>query len=121
MELNLLTFSYGTTQNKTAIEEEFNGYAEQNNLNFTVNVELVVYDKPTDTYSNFHQLTESFLKKNRNKYDIYYYDSKYSNVFGPYLADLKYLLPKDIIDIYDPKIINETSIYEDKLIGLVIY
>ena len=102
------------------MELEFNEYAKSRNLDIKVNVDLLVFEKPTDSYSNFKSLIMSLFKKNNTNYDIFYYDSKYSFIFGPYLLNLKDHLEKELIDIYDSKIINETCTYKDSLIGLVI-
>jgi len=59
------------------------------------------------------------IQKNDNLYDIYIYNSKYTNIFGPYLLHLKNNLLKKYIKMYNSKIIKETCIYKEELVELV--
>jgi len=108
------------------LKNDFNNYSEINNLNITLEFEILKYDKPTDSYVFFKQFIESSLKKSTNKnnnkaYDIYFYDNKYLNIYGPYLLDLKDLIPKDYIEMHDPRVIKEICTYNDTaLVGFVI-
>jgi len=124
VEINVFAYIFEGSQssrNKTSLEQEFNAYTKSKNLDVTVNVELLVFDKPTDSYTNFKSLIVSLFKKSNNMYDIFYYDSLYSFIFGPYLLNLKDYLPKEFIEMYDAKIINETCTHQNSLVGLVIY
>ena len=123
MEINLLTFSYANSEiyNETLMEEGFNQYAARKNLNITLNVDILIYDKPTDAYKYFISLVESSLKKNSVKYEIYFYDNAYSDMYGPYLLNLNNNLPKEHIEMYDTKILNETCYYKDELVGFVMF
>jgi len=95
---------------------DFNEYSTQNNLNIKLN--LSVY-KSSTIYDDFGSYIESLLRKKANKYDLYYYDVSYAQVYGEYLLDLKQYLDPSHIELYDPKIVSELCIYEDKLVGLV--
>jgi len=89
------------------------------------------FPNPTASYKNFKTLVETSLKKSNNihtinnknltntKYDIYFYDMRFTDLYAPYLLDLNEVLPKDFIEKYNSRIINESCIYEDKLVGLV--
>jgi len=91
------------------------------------------FTNPSDSYANFKSLVESSLKKSNNiyndsnneihstKFDIYIYDNRYTNIYGPYLLDLKDNLPKGFIEMYDSKIVSELCTYNDKVVGLVIF
>jgi len=123
--INILTYSfdeYSTSQNYI-LEKEFNDYAEVNNLNVTVKFEVMIFENPSEAYENFKLVAETSLKKTNNhkKYDMYFYDNKYTNIYGPYLLDLKNLVPKEHVDIFNPDIIRDSCVYKDKLIGLPTY
>jgi len=51
---------------------------------------------------------------------LYFYDNMYSPQFGPYFYDLKELLPKEHINMYESELIKQSCYYENKLVGLVI-
>jgi len=98
---------------------DFNQYANSNNLDIKIIPENVQFENAIDCHDKFKTLVEDILKK--NKYDLYLYDSFYRKYYSPYLLDLKKYLPQSYIDMYNPRIIEESCIFEDKLIGLVIY
>jgi len=124
-DVRLLSFTLDNSPlfNKEEMENEFTEYAKKNNLNFKIDLETLSYEKPSDSYSFFKLFVEQSLKKhNNNTRDIYFYDSKYSNLYGPYLLNLLDKIPKEHIEKYDSKIINEECTFEDKhgekLVGL---
>jgi len=98
------------------IINDFNEYSAQQNLNITL--ELTVY-RSSNVHDDYASYIESILKKKGNKFDIYFYDNSYTTVYGNYLLNLKNYLDPSHTEIYDPKIISETCIYENKLVGLV--
>jgi len=106
--------------------DEFNEYAEKSDLNITLNVELMKFSNPSDSYENFKSLVESSLKKSNSdksvtgkKYDIYFYSCRYTDIYGPYLLNLYDDLPKENIEIFDDKFINKTCVNNGELVGLV--
>jgi len=98
---------------------------------------MTKFENPSDSYTNFKSLVESSLKKSNdrtsineimnNKYDLYIYNNKYTNIYAPYLIDLKKHLPKEYIEMFNSKVVKETCTYENKLnkedevVGLVIF
>jgi len=136
VQINILTYTFTETNldHVDPAELQFSKYAEKNNLNITIKVELMKFVSPSDSYANFKSLVETSLKKSNNIndknstneinnkiYDIYIYDNKYTKIYGPYLLDLKDNLPKEYIELYDSKIVSEVCTYKDKLVGLVIF
>jgi len=132
--INVLTYTFDNydTFNKTEMEEKFRIYAEQNNLDISVNMEIMRYENPLDSYINFKSLAESSLKKsndktssNNNKYDMYTFSNRYTKVYAPYLLDLRKNLPKEFIEMFNSKVVNETCSYkneeEDEVVGLPTY
>ena len=120
MEVKLLSYTFDNMEIKNEdLEKEFDEYAENNNLNVKIKFDVIKYEKPTDSYSYFKTLVESLLKKSTSPYDVYYYDSTYLNIYGPYLLNLSDYLPKEHIDMY--KIVKEACTYgENEVVGLVI-
>ena len=108
------------------MENDFTEYAKKNNLDFKIELETLSYEKPSDSYSFFKLFIEQSLKKhNNNTKDIYFYDSKYTNLYGPYLLNIRDKLSKEHIEKYDPRIVSEECSVEDKygekLVGLVLF
>jgi len=93
---------------------EFKLYAQRNNLDFEIEIQSLIYEKPSDSYSFFKLFVEQSLKKQNNTFDVYFYDTKYTNLYGPYLLDIQDKLPKEYIELFNSKIINEECIYKDK-------
>ena len=127
MEINVLTFSYKNYGNiENSYYEDFKKYAEKHNLNTTVNVEVIMYDNPTSTITNFKLLVESSLKKsisnekNNTKIDVYFYDARLTHLYSPYLLNLEKNLSKEFIEMYNSEIVEKISTYNNELIGLVI-
>ncbi|ORX79942.1 periplasmic binding protein-like II [Anaeromyces robustus] len=90
------------------------------NINIRINLNLLSASNTTFSTFGFSSMIESLLKKKSPKYDIYFYDSSFISKYGPYLIDLQEWLPEEHINIYDQNIINQTCIYNDKLVGLPI-
>ncbi len=104
--------------------DDYNKYAENNNLNITINIEILKYEKTMDSTTNFKSFVEESLKKNKNskknKFDIYFYDNRYTSMYGQYLVDLKENLPKELLKMYDTHSIEDTCYYNNELVGIVI-
>jgi len=120
-----LAFSYDdNSQIFQTLIDDYNKYAENNNLNITVNIEIIKYEKPTDSITNFKSFVEESLKKNKNskknKFDIYFYDNRYTNMYGQYLIDLKDSLPEELLKMYDTNSMKEACFYNDELVGIPV-
>jgi len=113
--VNINLFAYITDINDSITDFYFDffKYTEGKNLNAKINPYFILYK---NSKNSLQSSIESSLK---NFYDIFIYDSVHLNVFDPYLLDLRNYLPKEHIEMYDSRIINETCIYKEKLIGLV--
>lgn len=129
MDINILTYTFDSTDitsSTSVYVEQFNKYATRNNLNITINFDVMFIGSPTDSYLNLKSLVGLSLKKsneknNNNKFDMYFFDMRYTSIYGPYLLDLKENLGREYIKMYDSKIINETCTYKDKVVALVIF
>ena len=93
----------------------------------------MIFENPAELYANFQSVVEASLKKSNdktyhnNKYDLYTFNNQYTNIYAPYLLNLKKHLPKEYIEMFNSKIVNETCTYENELnkekeiVGLVIF
>jgi len=97
--------------------DDFNDYSIENNLNITIDHTFFSNLNSTNEYE-FKSTIEAFVKG--DKYDIYKYDNKNTPLYGKYLLDLNTVMDKNHINMYDSHIVSETSIYKNKLVGIVI-
>ena len=131
MEINILNYSFDNTNtyNETLIKGQFLKYAKEKNLDITINMEIMKFENPSDSFEIFKSLVESSLKKSNiiekanstNKFDMYFFDMKYTDIYGPYLLDLNKNLPKEHLDMYSSETIKDACSYKDELVGLVIF
>jgi len=126
--INALAYTYfPENQIYTDLINNFNNYAKDENKDIKLELNLLTPANSSNNINDYGLFLESVLQKETVKnenaknfnYDIIFYDPIYSYRFGPYLLDLKKILPKSHIDMYNQKILNETSFYEDKLVGIV--
>jgi len=101
------------------VVNEFNQYAKDHNLNISFNLNLLTATNTTNTLSNYITTVESLMEKKNNKYDLYFFDNSYTTHYGEYLLDLSKYISKDYVDMFDPKVISLTCLYENKLVSLV--
>jgi len=94
---------------------DFNEYSKNKGLNIEVKIDIT---QQSDTYEAYGSQVEQLLKRRNNKYDFFYFDNAYTQKYGRYLLDLREHLPKEHIDIYDPKILKFACEYDGKLVGL---
>jgi len=95
---------------------EFNEYAIENNLDIHINIRVT---EKFETFEAYGTMVEQLLKKQNNKYDLFYFDNAQTQKYGKYLLDLRNYLPKENIDIYDQNILKMTCEYDKALVGLV--
>jgi len=124
--INAIAFSYyENNEIYTPMKDEFNKYSKENNLDIELNLNFLTNANGSNSIEEYESVVESLLKKKNSKkkkdIDIYFYDCAYTNKYGPYLINLHNILPKDHIDMYNPKILSETCLYEDYLVGLPVY
>ena len=118
--LNALAFSVvEEIQIYSYLINYFNDYSIKNNLNITLNLNLLTPKNSTVNRDEFFSLIDSFLQKKSNKYDIYFYDNIYTPKFEPYFLYLNKLLPKEHINLYKSIENYESYSYNNKLVGLV--
>ncbi|ORX44203.1 periplasmic binding protein-like II [Piromyces finnis] len=101
---------------------EFNAYSNTHHLNITVKLNLLTRNNMTYSVTDYGSYIEAILNKKNSarKYDLYFYDNVYLPKYGKYLMDLKNELSISHINMYNQKIVSESCIYQDKLVGLPI-
>jgi len=123
VELNALGYNFdGENQIYTKIIEDFNQYSATNNLGVKININLLTNLNSTISIASYESTIENLLNKNKTNYDIYFYDNIYTPIIGKYLLNLKEYIYDDEdynLDMFDPKIISESCMYKDKIVGLV--
>ncbi|ORX82376.1 periplasmic binding protein-like II [Anaeromyces robustus] len=120
-EIEINIFGYTIANSGIYFEsyiDGFNQYAKENNIDIEVKLSLMTRSNFTASLGNSYLMVESLLKKKNNKYDMYFYDFSFLKKYGPYLLDLKELLPKEHINMYDDNILSSICTYEDKLVGI---
>lgn len=63
---------------------------------------------------------ESILTRKKVKYELVFYDNLYARFFEPLLLNIKKHLPPDHIELYANGIASQTSVFNDRWVGLVI-
>ncbi|OUM63414.1 hypothetical protein PIROE2DRAFT_10075 [Piromyces sp. E2] len=99
---------------------QFNEYSRINDLDISLNFEVLSDTNSTTDSSSYEETLESyFIKKNTN-YDIILYDNISTTRFGPHLLNLKDVVSDELIELYKPGISSKSCVYgEDKWVGLV--
>jgi len=118
IELKALAFGGDESeQSYTSLVKDFNNFSKQNNLNITININLLSNKNTTFSMIDYGTIVDAFLKK--NKYDFYFYDNTYTGRYGKYLQELDDLIPESHISLFDPKVIEGSCTYKKKIVGLV--
>eukprot|EP00833_Pecoramyces_ruminatium_P007979 jgi/Orpsp1_1/1182011/evm.model.c7180000079518.2 len=107
-------------QTYSSLIEQFNDYSKENYLDIFVDLTLFTATNITSN-NDYVSMIESFLKKKSNKYDLFFYDNIFSEKVSHYFLDLNKYIPKEHIDMYDPRVISQSCQYGDKLTGLPVY
>ncbi len=97
---------------------EFNEYSEKNNLDITLSL---IFNGNENSIVNYNDLLKDILLKRSPKFDLFFYDPKYSAKFAEHLKDLYEYLPRDVVNNFDSDILSNTCVYNNQLIGLVNY
>jgi len=103
----------------TTIVSQFNDYSKEKGLNIELNIEVFSPSNSSSFSVEFGSVLDHILKKRNKKYDIIFYDSMYFSKYSPHLVDLKEYIPDDQIALFSDKIVSQSCLYEDRLVGLV--
>ncbi|ORX84147.1 hypothetical protein BCR32DRAFT_242849 [Anaeromyces robustus] len=119
INLNVLAFSeyedsevYGDAVNK------FNNYSKEHQLDVSLNLNLLTNLNSTGDNEDIGSTIEYLLRKKKNKYDLYFFDDKYTFNYGNYLYNISEFLPQSNIDLFDNNILKQTCTYENTLVAI---
>jgi len=101
------------------IIKDFNEYAQENNIDVELEVNLYTNADTTDFVNENGSTIDKLLNDGTQKYDLFFYDVMYSNKYSNHLIDLSEFLKKDHIKLYSNGVATKTCKLEDKWIGLV--
>ncbi|ORX79451.1 hypothetical protein BCR32DRAFT_246384 [Anaeromyces robustus] len=119
--INALTFLYpGKEELYYSLIDAFNQYSIKKNLDIIVDLTILSDDNSSAEVNNVYTSVDSLLKKKSKKYDIYIYLATYSEQYGPHFVDLSEWIQKENIDLYDSKLVKDSCLYDNKIIGLPI-
>ncbi|ORX46944.1 periplasmic binding protein-like II [Piromyces finnis] len=116
--VNAIAFTYNNEFEYIDSIRKFNILSEEKGLNVEVKLNLLTMANATQLINDYGTTVETMLKKKEGKFDIIFYDNIYPVRYGPYLVDLRTVLPKEHIDMYSSGIASETCVYGDKWVGL---
>eukprot|EP00833_Pecoramyces_ruminatium_P013756 jgi/Orpsp1_1/1187788/evm.model.d7180000060183.1 len=102
------------------MENEFNKYAKNNNLDITLKLTALTLSSTTSYINNYNSMIETLLKKHSKKYDIFFYYGSYTTKYGPYFVDLEQYLSKEHIEKFDSNTLNKICIYNNKVVSLPV-
>ncbi|OUM58629.1 hypothetical protein PIROE2DRAFT_16035, partial [Piromyces sp. E2] len=116
--IDAIAFSYSDDYVHAPLLKEFNKYAKENGINIRAKLNLLTLANSTVLIGDYGTTLETILKRKDGKYDLIFYDNVYPIRFGPYLVDLKKVLPPGHVEMYASGIASETCVYKDKWVGL---
>jgi len=122
--LNVLFYSFYDDVNSyyRLLANGFNEYSKEIGLNIYVELEVLTPNTATSVIENYGTFVDSYLVKKSQKYDIYFYYSNYSKKYGEHFLNLREYLPKEYINGFDKRLLEETcSSYDNKLISLPLF
>jgi len=104
----------------TTITNDFNDYAEKNNLDIKIHFTVLGPTNSTKSVNDFKSVIDTMHHKHSTKYDLIF--SKLSSDlknFDHYFLDLNKWLPEEHIKMYDPEVLSTRCTVNNTLIGLV--
>jgi len=100
----------------------FNEYSKENGLGIDLKLKVITRGFTGAGIKNYGTTIDSILLTNPTKYDIYFYYSTYSQIYGEHFINLEDYLPEEYSNVFDEKILKEAcSSSDNKLIGLPVY
>ncbi|ORX84161.1 periplasmic binding protein-like II [Anaeromyces robustus] len=121
LTINAIAFSYSSeTHIYEPLINEFNKYSKENELDINVVLNLLTLYNTSLVENGYEATLETLLKKKNAKYDLFFYDNSDTYILGSYFVDLYEQLNKEHINMYNENILSQTSIYNDKLVGLPV-
>jgi len=98
---------------------KFNEYSKKNNLNITVDLNLLNPSNSTNETNDFGTTVEALLSKETDKYDIYFYDNVYTKRYGKHFINLEEKISKQHMDLYSSDLNFQLCTSDNQWVGLV--
>ncbi|OUM57162.1 hypothetical protein PIROE2DRAFT_17922, partial [Piromyces sp. E2] len=119
IKLNLIGYSLDSgSASFTYYVNSFNEYSKENNLNITLNFNLISNTNTTFSLDNLGNMIDDLLIKQTTKYDLFFYDNTLTSNYGPHLLNLNKWIPKEHIEMYNQQILSQIAYYGDNLVGI---
>ncbi|OUM63564.1 hypothetical protein PIROE2DRAFT_9844, partial [Piromyces sp. E2] len=121
--INITAIAYAYSEDSqfyTPLINSFNEYSKEQGLDINVQLTFLSNSNTTRSLGDYISLLNLYFKKKSTLYDIYFYETDYSENYDQYLLDLKNRIPEEHIKLLDQGIINDKCILNGKLIGLPI-
>jgi len=103
------------------ISNAFNEYSREKGLGIEVKLKVLTPETAESDRESYSSTIDTLLLKKSNKYDLYFYFSTYTKVYGNHFINLEDYLPKEYSDVFDEIILNKGCSSNGKLLALVIY
>ena len=103
----------------TALCDEFYKYAQKENLDIEIHLNVVSNTNSTASPIAFKEQLSLLHKKKNKKYDLFFYDNQYIKDLDKYFVDLSNYIEEEHINQYDSNILSLICYENNKLIGLV--
>jgi len=101
------------------VNEEFNKYSLEKQLNITLNVITYTTSNTTNFEKEYGATIDQLLYKRSKKFDVFFYDVVYTKRYSNYLLDLYSWFPREHIELYSKGVALKTCTSNGKWIGLV--
>jgi len=102
----------------------FNNYSIKKGLDIKVELKVLSPKTNTKIVEDYNRVIETHLQRKSKDYDIYFYYSSYSKIYGKHFENLNNYIPEQSLKGYDKRLIKETcSSKDDIFVGfpIIIY
>jgi len=104
------------------VNEFNNNYSIVKNLNIEVDFLTLTPLTSSAIIGDYGSTIEQLLKKHSSNFDVLYYYSAYSKLYGEHFINLEEYLPEEYINQYDKRLLKEIcSSKDNRIVGLVKY
>jgi len=100
------------------ITREFNKYSKNEGLDIHLDFILFSIENSTRDWDSFDSAMHLLLQQKKTKYDMLIYDPLYTRRFYPYLVNLRDVIPKEHLDMYNGDA-KKIGVYKNSWVGLV--
>ncbi|ORX81293.1 periplasmic binding protein-like II [Anaeromyces robustus] len=121
IKLNSIAISYSNEdQFFTSIVNDFNEYAKANKLDIELDIDVHSSNDTLNLSFEYRKLLKELFNNESSKYDIFFYDVTYTNLYISNFLELNNELPNEYFIWYSTGIGSETCVNNGKWIGFPI-